>query len=128
MKSHRENGGALILLSSATSLICEPVSKHLQLDEVISTHLETVQGKLTGFTQGNLVYGKEKRVQMQSFCEKNNYEPADAFYYGDSHTDFHVMEAVGNPVAVAPDKRLLKIAKARGWTVVAQDRKSIPKK
>jgi len=122
MESHRKNGGALILLSSATSLICEPVSNHLQLDEVISTQLESEHGKLTGFTQGKLVYGKEKKVQMHSFCKKHQYEPADAFYYGDSHTDFHVMAAVGNPVAVAPDKRLLRIARARRWPVVALDR------
>ncbi len=122
MESHRKKGGALILLSSASSLICEPVSKHLQLEEVISTQLETEQGKLTGRTHGKLVYAKEKKVQMDAFCKKHQYEPADAYYYGDSHTDFHVMAAVGNPVAVAPDKRLLRIARARRWPVVALDR------
>ena len=122
MESHRKNGGALILLSSATSLICEPVSNHLQLEDVISTQLESEQGKLTGFTQGKLVYGKEKKVQMYSFCKKHQYKPAEAYYYGDSHTDFHVMAAVGNPVAVAPDKRLLRIARARKWPIVALDR------
>lgn len=122
MESHRKKGGALILLSSATSLICEPVSNHLQLDEVISTQLESVQGKLTGFTQGKLVYGKEKMVEMHSFCKKHHYDPAHAYYYGDSHTDIHVMAAVGNPVAVAPDKRLLRIARARKWPVVALER------
>ena len=121
MDSHRKKGGALILLSSATSLICEPVSNHLLLEEVISTHLESEHGKLTGFTQGKLVYGKEKKVQMYSFCKEHQYEPADAYYYGDSHTDIYVMEAVGNPVAVAPDKRLLRIARARKWPVVALD-------
>jgi phosphoserine phosphatase len=28
------------------------------------------------------------------------------------------MEAVGNPVAVSPDKRLLKIARKRNWPVL----------
>lgn len=122
MEFHRKKGGAIVLLSSATSLICEPVSMHLQLEEVISTNLESEKGKLTGFTQGKLIYGKEKKVEMHSFCKKHQYKPADAYYYGDSHTDFHVMAAVGNPVAVAPDKRLLRIARARKWPVVALDR------
>ena len=122
MESHRKKGGALILLSSATSLICEPVSNHLQLDETICTQLDSEDGKLSGHTRGKLVYGKEKKVQMFSFCKKHQYEPSDAYYYGDSHTDFYVMKAVGNPVAVAPDKRLLRIARARRWPVVALDR------
>ena len=110
------------MLSSATSLICEPVSNYLQMDEVICTQLESEQGKLTGHTQGKLVYGKEKKVQMLSFCKKHQYKPSDAYYYGDSHTDFYVMKAVGNPVAVSPDKRLLRIARARRWPMVALDR------
>jgi putative phosphoserine phosphatase/1-acylglycerol-3-phosphate O-acyltransferase len=119
---HRKKEGAVIILSSATSLICEPVSDYLRMDEVICTQLESEHGKLTGFTQGLLVYSKEKQVQMLSFCKKHQYDPADAYYYGDSHTDFHVMAAVGNPVAVAPDKRLLRIARTRKWPVVALDR------
>jgi putative phosphoserine phosphatase/1-acylglycerol-3-phosphate O-acyltransferase len=122
MESHRKKNGALILLSSATAPICEPVSKHLGMDEVICTQLESIEGKLTGHTQGKLVYGREKKVQMLSFCKEHQYEPADAYYYGDSHTDFHVMAAVGNPVAVAPDKRLLRIARSRRWPVLALDR------
>ena len=83
MESHRKKGGALIMLSSATSLICNPVSTHLQMEEVISTQLQSEQGKLTGHTRGKLVYGKEKKVQMYAFCKKHQYEPADAYYYGD---------------------------------------------
>ena len=122
MDAHRQNKGAVILLSSATSPICEPVAEFLQMEDVICTQLESDQGTLTGHTEGKLVYGREKKVQMLSYCKKHQYEPTDSYYYGDSHTDSFVMKAVGNPVAVSPDKRLLRIARLKHWPIVALDR------
>jgi HAD superfamily hydrolase (TIGR01490 family) len=122
MDLHRRKKGALVLLSSATAPICEPISRYLRLDETICTHLESVDGILTGHTLGKLVYGEEKKNRMLSYCQTHNQDPKRAYYYGDNHTDRHVMEAVGFPVAVAPDKRLQRIAKVRNWPVLVQDR------
>ena len=38
--------------------------------------------------------------------------------YSDSHTDLPFLEAVGNPVAVNPDRELRRIAEERGWPVL----------
>ena len=119
---HRAKDAAVVLLSSATSPICEPVAEHLQLDALICTHLETLDGAFTGRTQGKLVYGKEKKQRMLSFCLEHESDASDAWYYGDSHTDRFVMEAVGNPVAVSPDRRLKKIAVRHNWPILVDDR------
>jgi putative phosphoserine phosphatase/1-acylglycerol-3-phosphate O-acyltransferase len=119
---HRSRGAAVVLLSSATSPICEPVADHLKLDAMICTHLETRDGAFTGRTQGPLVYGKEKKRRMLSFCLEHEGDASEAWYYGDSHTDRFVMEAVGNPVAVSPDRRLKKIAVRHTWPIIADDR------
>jgi HAD superfamily hydrolase (TIGR01490 family) len=118
MKKHREKGGANVLLSSATCLICEPAAIHLEMDDVICTHLEKIDGVLTGSTRGRLVYGPEKKRRLLDYCRRHHYAPSDSFYYGDSRTDFHVMEAVGNPVAVSPDKQLRKMAMDRNWLIL----------
>jgi len=115
---HRANNGAVVLLSSATSPICGPASQHMEMDEMICTRLESINGILTGHTSGNLVYGQEKKVKLLAYCRENNSDPGIAWYYGDSYTDRFVMEAVGNPVAVSPDKRLLKLAQKRGWPII----------
>jgi len=119
---HRSKGAAVVLLSSATSPICEPVADHLELDAMICTHLETRDGAFTGRTLGRLVYGKEKKQRMLSFCLEQGSDASDAWYYGDSHTDRFVMEAVGNPVAVSPDRRLKKIASRQNWPILVYDR------
>lgn len=122
LDKHRSENGAVVLLSSATSPICEPVSKYLQMDDTICTYLESRDGILTGHTRGELVYGREKKNRMLSYCKIYKHDPGLAYYYGDSHTDQYVMEAVGNPVAVSPDKRLLKIATVRNWPILVRDR------
>ncbi|MCD4711154.1 MAG: HAD-IB family hydrolase, partial [Bacteroidales bacterium] len=118
IQEHRAKNGAVVLLSSATIPICQPVTQYMELDEMICTHLESKNGVLTGHTSGKLVYGPEKKVRMLAFCRKKGYNPLKAWYYGDSHTDRYVMEAVGNPVAVSPDKRLLKIANRNNWPIL----------
>ena len=118
MKEHRDKKGAVVLLSSASTPICLPVSQFLGMDDIICTQLESRNGRLTGNTIRKLVYGSEKKVRMLEFCRDKDYDPRDAWYYGDSYTDRYVMEAVGNPVAVFPDRKLLKIAKRNHWPIL----------
>ena len=118
IREHRAKKGKVVLLSSATTPICQPVSQYLELDEIICTRLESENGILTGHTAGKLVYGPEKKVRMLAYCREKEYDPQESWYYGDSHTDRYVMQAVGFPVAVFPDKRLLKIAKRNNWSIL----------
>ncbi len=122
IQMHRRRNGANVLLSSATSPVCGPISGHLRLDDMICTFLETENGRFTGRTTGRLVYGMEKKVRMLAYCRQYGQDPSKAYYYGDSFTDQYVMEAVGFPVAVSPDRRLLKIALKKNWPVLVNDR------
>jgi HAD superfamily hydrolase (TIGR01490 family) len=118
MQEHRANNGAIVLLSSATTPICKPVAQFMNLDDTICTRLESNNGLLTGHTSGNLVYGPEKKIRMLAYCHKMGSDPQKAWYYGDSYTDRYVMQEVGHPVAVFPDKRLLKIALKNSWSIL----------
>jgi HAD superfamily hydrolase (TIGR01490 family) len=122
VEDHRKKGGSVVLLSSASEPICIPVSTYLAMDDVICTRLEAVDGLLTGRTIGKLVYGKEKEHRLLNYCAEKGFDPSTAYYYGDSHTDQHVMSSVGHPVAVDPDKRLLRIAQKRNWPIMARNR------
>ena len=119
---HRSKGGGVVLLSSSSEPLCRQVFIHLKMDDLISSKLESVNGILTGKTQGKLVYGKEKEERLVDYCIKNGYSQEDAYYYGDSYTDEYVMKAVGHPVAVDPDKKLLSIALKNDWTIILRKR------
>jgi HAD superfamily hydrolase (TIGR01490 family) len=122
IEEHRANKGAVVLLSSASEPICEPVSRYLALDDVICSRLESVGGVLTGRTVGNLVYGIEKKRRLLAYCQEYGFNLTQAFYYGDSFTDHHVMAAVGHPVAVDPDRKLYGISLRNGWPVMLRNR------
>lgn len=122
ISEHRSNRGGIVLLSSASEPICSQVYNHLEMDDLICSRLESVNGILTGKTQGKLVYGKEKEKRLVDYCIEHGYKQEDAYYYGDSYTDEYVMNAVGHPVAVDPDKKLLRTALKNYWTIIVRKR------
>ena len=118
IKIHRQNNAAIVLLSSATTFACFPVVSYLKMDDVICSHMEDVDGILTGKPLHSLVFGEEKKHRLLEYCEKEGYHPQDAYYYGDAFSDLHVLEAVGHPVCVSPEKPLYKAAIKHGWRIL----------
>lgn len=122
IREHRSRNGAVVLLSSASEPICNQVFKYMNMDDLICSKLEAVDGILTGKTQGKLVYAQEKESRLIDYCKNHAYNPNEAYYYGDSFTDEYVMNAVGYPIAVDPDKKLVRIALKKGWPIIARNR------
>jgi HAD superfamily hydrolase (TIGR01490 family) len=116
--AHKNNGGCVVILSSSIRPVCQIVAHHLGIDDVICSDLEVMDGIYTGYPEGKLCFGEEKTVRLNEYCRQKNSSPSDAWYYGDSFSDFHVLSAVGNPVCVHPDKKLKKAARARGWKIL----------
>ena len=54
---------------------------------------------------------------MQAVAERDGIDLARSYGYSDSATDKPMLEAVGHPVVVNPDRELLRAAKANGWEV-----------
>jgi phosphoserine phosphatase len=54
---------------------------------------------------------------MLAYCEKNNYDLSDTWCYADSISDLPVLEVVGHPVCVVPDRRLALIAREKRWKI-----------
>lgn len=117
IEMHRKNRARTVILSSALSQICRDVASHLSMNDYICTEMEVDNGYLTGRTLGALCYGEEKKKRLIMYCEKNNTLPADSWYYADSISDLPVLEAVGHPVCVNPDRELMKRAKAGNWKI-----------
>jgi len=116
---HKEKNAKVIILSSTLITVCQEMAKNLGIDDIICTELEVRDGYLTGRPVGHLCFGEEKAVRLKEYCEKNNYSPSDAWYYGDSFADLAALNSVGNPVCVNPDKKLKETAISRSWKIVS---------
>jgi HAD superfamily hydrolase (TIGR01490 family) len=117
MLNHKNNGARTVILSASTTAFCELTKNELGMDDVICTELELVDGILTGRMKGRYCYGREKLVRARQYCHDQGLRMEDAYYYADSIADLPVMEAVGTPVCVTPDKRLEREALKRGWKI-----------
>ncbi|MCX6326684.1 MAG: HAD-IB family hydrolase [Bacteroidia bacterium] len=118
IKTHKEKNAKVVILSSAPGPICQEMAKTLGMDDIICSYLEVKNGYLTGRSLGRLCFGEEKMLRLREYCEKNNTESSDAWYYGDSISDIQALSSVGNPVCVNPDKKLIKAAIRRGWKIL----------
>jgi phosphoserine phosphatase len=63
-------------------------------------------------------YGDQKAQAMRELAAANGYDLAACHAYSDSITDLPMLEAVGHPSAVNPNRALRKVAIQRGWPVL----------
>jgi HAD superfamily hydrolase (TIGR01490 family) len=117
IRNHKEHNAEIAILSSAVEAICFPLAEFLRIDHVLCSELEAVNGIFTGKPVGKFCFGDEKLVRLKEYCSSNNQSIHDAYYYADSIDDLPVLEYVGHPVCVAPDKKLTEVANSRGWIV-----------
>lgn len=115
---HRAAGDRLVLATSGTLYAARAAAEAFELDDVVCTRLEVDgEGRLTGRLD-TLCLGRGKETAVRAWAETTGEDLASATFYTDSASDLSLMEAVGAPVAVNPDRALRRIATDRGWPVV----------
>ncbi len=122
MADHRRDGHRIYLVSAAPEEIVEPLGHYLGVDGSIATRaMVDEDGRYTGAVAFSNE-GPNKAVAIRELAAATGIELDSSFAYSDSITDLPMLEAVGFPVAVNPDRDLRRAATARGWPVVVFDR------
>jgi HAD superfamily hydrolase (TIGR01490 family) len=113
----RENRRVFIVSASPDEIV-RPVARYIGVADVIATR-PTVddQGRYTGEVEF-YAYGPAKAEEVRRIAAAERIDLAGSFAYSDSATDVPLLETVGHPHAVNPDKDLREIAKQRGWPVL----------
>ena len=117
IRAHRRWGHKVFIVSASPEEVVAPIAQLLDVDEAIATRAELdEQGRYSGRTE-RYVYAEEKVVAMREVAERDGLDLDHCWAYSDSATDIPMLAAVGHPVAVNPDRELLKAARERGWQV-----------
>lgn len=116
MHDHRAAGRLICIVSSSPEEIVAPLAHMLRVDRWIATRPTIEDGKYTGGLDF-YAYGPHKAEAMKSLAEELGLDLDASFAYSDSVTDLPMLERVGNPVVVNPDKDLRRIAEERGWKI-----------
>jgi HAD superfamily hydrolase (TIGR01490 family) len=116
IEEHRLAGREIVIVSSSGADVVEPIGELLGADQVVATRLVSVDGRYTGEIEF-YAYGENKSVAVREMAAAGGYDLADCYAYSDSVTDLPMLEAVGHPTAVNPDRALRKVAAEREWPV-----------
>jgi HAD superfamily hydrolase (TIGR01490 family) len=115
---HQRAGRRVVVISSSPVEVVAPLGTYLGVEEVIGTRPEVDgEGRYTGRLEF-YAYGPGKAEAIRELAEREGISLADSYAYSDSATDLPMLEAVGHPVAVNPDKDLEAIARERDWAVM----------
>jgi HAD superfamily hydrolase (TIGR01490 family) len=111
---HLQNGHDVIIVSTSGQEIVAPIGAMLGATEVIGTRLAVADGRYTGDVDF-YAYGQAKADYVTALSAERGYRLGDCFAYSDSVTDLPLLELVGHPHAVNPDRALRRVARARQW-------------
>ena len=117
IEEHKAAGRRVFIVSASPEEIVAPLGEFLGVDEVIASQARVdAEGRYTG-EMDRYAYGPYKAEVMRERAAAEGIDLTASYAYSDSYTDAPMLEAVGHPVAVNPDRVLLKLARERDWEV-----------
>jgi HAD superfamily hydrolase (TIGR01490 family) len=133
IEAHRAAGHKVYLVSASPEEIVQPLADHLGVDGAIASRaVVDEEGRYAGEMEF-YAYGPFKAEAMEALALAEGLDLSESSAYSDSYTDLPMLEAVGHPVAVNPDRVLAKVAREREWEVMQftkpvrlRDRVSVP--
>jgi len=116
---HFDQGDEVWLVSMSPVEIVEPFAEMLHMTGAIGSRPAIdANGKLTG-AMDFVAHGENKAAAMREVALARGIDLAESFAYSDSTTDVPMLEAVGHPYAVNPDRSLLRLAHERAWPIMS---------
>ncbi|CAM5477987.1 HAD-IB family hydrolase [Streptomyces tanashiensis] len=119
IEEHHAAGRDVVIVSTSGAEVVEPIGEMLGADRVVATRMVVGEdGCFTGEVE-YYAYGPTKAEAVRELAESEGYDLSRCYAYSDSATDIPMLEAVGHPYAVNPDRTLRREAVAREWPVLA---------
>lgn len=117
INDHKQAGHEIVLISASGIEMVEPIGALLGVDIVRASVMHVEDGHYSG-TLDFYCYGENKAVAMRELAAERGYDLSECFAYSDSSTDLPMLNAVGHPAVVNPDKVLRRRADENGWEIL----------
>lgn len=120
--SHREAGRPLVLATTTPYDLVKPFADRLGLDDVVATRYGVAaDGTYDGTLDGPFVWSAGKLAAITEWADRHHIDLAESYAYSDSVYDTPMLAAVGHPIVVNPDPRMVLVAAARRWPTLNLD-------
>lgn len=124
LEMHAEAERDRYIVSATPQELVGPLADSLELEGAIGTRSRIVGGEYTGELDGPFVYGRDKAEAVEKLAAERGYDLRLSYAYSDSSSDIPMLELVGHPVAVNPERSLEEVAHQRGWPIVVFSRRA----
>ncbi len=111
-------GRRIVLVTGSINFLIEPLARFLGADDMVAPGLVERDGRFTGDLDGPPIGEAEKAKRIRDYAQREGVDLAASSAYGDSIADLPMLEAVGHPHVVNPDRALASTARQRGWPVL----------
>ncbi|MGV0624993.1 HAD-IB family hydrolase [Mycolicibacter minnesotensis] len=118
---HKLCGRDVVVVSASGEEIVAPIARALGATHAMATRMVVAEGKYTGEI-AFYCYGEGKVQAIRELAAREGYPLEHCYAYSDSITDLPMLQAVGHPSVVNPDRALRKEAIAQGWPVLTFSR------
>lgn len=120
---HHDSGRDTYIISASPVEIVESLAEAMGMTGGIGTLAEVKHGVYTGGLAAPFCYGQGKAEAISKLAVHKDYDLRLCYAYTDSAGDLPMLDLVGHPVAVNPDRPLQQLAYVRGWPIVEFSRR-----
>lgn len=118
LEQHLARGNVVVLLSGTLQPIARALADALRVPYVCATLTSQRNGVFLAQPPEIHPYDAAKLSLVRQLAAELKIDMRRVAAYADSAHDLFLLEAVGEPVAVRPDRRLLDIALGRNWEII----------
>ncbi len=117
IEAHQRKGHTVAIISSALPYQVLPAARSLGIEHVHCSRLRVVDGVFTGEVEPPVCFGEGKLAAARKLARKHGVHLRQSCFYSDSDDDLILLEKVGHPRPVNPNRGLGRIARERDWPV-----------
>ncbi len=117
LNQHQRRGDDIALLSGAPEFIVGPLAESLGLTAWRATRCARFGGRFLAEPPVQHAFAEEKLSLARELSAALGAELSDCTAYANSLHDLPLLQRVARPVAVHPDRGLLRAARRAGWEV-----------
>lgn len=122
LDDHRAHGRALVLATTTPHDLVDPLARLLGFDAVVATRYRVgADGRYDGTLDGPFVWSAGKLTAVRAWAGAHDVDLKESWFYSDSLYDAPLLMAVGHPVVVNPDPRMVVLAALRRWPTLHLD-------
>ncbi len=118
IEKDRREGFEPVLVTGGLEFAVGPAARELGFERLIANRMIFRDSIATGELEKPLLAEEGKVKAIEDYCRRYNVDTVASKAYSDSFSDAPMLECVGRPTAVNPDRRLQALASQRGWPVL----------